>query len=261
LGKHAILGKERSMRRAFYSIFFLAALMAPAAGQSTQDKDIARAILERAILAHGGKEKLKEIQVEETRFRGTTMANEVKTPFEGEQIQLLPNYNRKVIRFSSKGAVQTVIQVLHDDIATIRVNNQAAAIDPQTEQGMRLVLKLARAMRLVPLLTDPAYSLAATGPTKVGERDADGIKVSAKGQGDIWLYFDRQTSLLTSAIYYFDEPNGVKARHDAYYGDYREDAGLQRPHKISWFREGKLVMEAEILNVKFLEKVPTFDFQ
>jgi hypothetical protein len=79
-----------------------------------------------------------------------------------------------------------------------------------------------RVIRLVDLLRDRGFILTALPDGKVDGRDAQGVKVSYRGQPDVSLYFDRASGLLVKYAYRHKAPGPFGGVLEVTLRDYRE---------------------------------------
>jgi hypothetical protein len=224
-------------------------------------QESARAVIERAITAHGGREKLSRVRADRVRLRGVLHVGTARVAFTNEVTVQLPRYYRSVVEVRIESRTQTIIHVLTGDEASITIDGQPQTISASHRSQLRQTLELEGAMRLVPLLTDPAYRLTHLGTFQLQARDVVGIRVQGKGQRDLKLYFDREKALLVKAEHLLDGPGGKDVRQEVYYSDYREAGGYLRPGRMAAYRDGKKVMEAELIDAVRLENVIPGTFQ
>ena len=109
---------------------------------------------------------------------------------------------------------------------------------------------------------DKNYTISPLGEIKVNDGAAVGIKVASKGHRDVNLYFDKQSGLMvkreTRAL---DLQNQQEVSEETFIRDYQDKEGLKTAKKVDVFRDGKKIMEAEILDVKFVDKLDDSQFQ
>ncbi len=233
------------------------AVLVPAVGA----QESPRAVIERAIAAHGGQERLAQVRADRVRLRGVLYVGPAGVTFSNEVTVQLPGHYRSVVEVRVGERTQTVVHVLSGDEASITLDGQAQTISATHRAQLKQTLELESAMRLVPLLSDPAYSLAHLGLFRLRDRDVVGIRVQGRGQRDLKLYFDRERGLLVKAEHLLDGAAGKDVRQEVYYSDYREAGGYLRPGRLAAYRDGKKVMEAELVDAVRLENVSPGTFQ
>jgi hypothetical protein len=232
----------------------------PALAQETP-----RAIIERAIAAHGGMERLGRLRAEKSTLRGKILAADKNAtelaPFSAETILQVPNRFKQIARLNEGTDKQkTVVQIVNGDKVLVAVNGQPQQLPPTVLSELRATVDLQRAARLVPLLTDNSYRLTALKEEKVNDRPALGVNVSLKGHKDLRLYFDRETGLLLKTEHARDDGSGKEVLQEEFYGNFKDFGGFRRWTRIVAFRDGKKLMEAELLDVKYYDKIDEAEF-
>lgn len=214
-----------------------------------------RTVIERAIAAHGGYEKLSRARADRARLRGNVHAGSSVVPFTSEVTVQLPQRYRSAVTMGEGVAAHTIVHEMDGSQVTITVDGK-----PQSAQGaqvnqLRQTLELEAALRLVPLLDEKAYALSHLGEFGLLGRVVVGVGVRGQGQRDLKLYFDRETALLVKTEQLIDGL-GKDIRQEVYYRDHREVAGHVRPGRAAAYRDGKKVMETELIDVVRLEATP-----
>jgi hypothetical protein len=246
------------MRKLAVSVGAVALLLGTSGPAAAQES--ARAVIERAIAAHGGRERLARVRADRVKIRGTLMAK-TEVPFVSEMTVQLPGRFKSVIELTSDGEKHIVVQIINGDKAGVWIDGQTQTkIPPAALAEMRDRLHLDRAVRLVPLLTDKTFDLAYLGESKVNERTAVGVKVTSKGQKEVRLYFDKAAGLLAKTEHILDDGRGKEVRQEEYYGEYQDFGGIKRPTKVVALRDGKKLMEGQVIDVKYLDKVDEAEF-
>lgn len=224
-----------------------------------------RSIIERAIAAHGGAERLSRIRADKVRLHGKILLpgkdGPVLVPFSGETTIQLPDKFKNVFQMNVNTDKKfDLVQILNGDKAFVTVNGQLQNLPPAALAEMHETMYLDRVVRLVPLLTDRGYELTALGKSKANNREVTGIKVSMKGHKDLRLFFDDETGLLIKSEHVLDNIGGKEVLQEEFYGDFKDFNGYRRPTRIAAFRAGQKVLEAEMLDVKYFNKFDDTEF-
>ncbi len=223
-------------------------------------QDEARALIERAVKAHGGAEVLGRIRVEKIKFKGTLILGAHTTPFVDETTMQLPSKYKHVIETNNDGDKHTLVYVLNGDKLFLTVDGRALQTDPAQLAEIRSGLELERAKRLLPLLEDKGYQLAVLEEIKVNERPAVGVRITGRGRKEMRLHFDKEYGLLVRAENRIDDGKGKEIRQHFFFGDFKDIGGYKRPTKVRAYRDGRQIMEAELLDAKPLDKVDETEF-
>src|SRR5947209_5609818 len=141
-----------------------------------QEQDLARAIIQRAIQAHGGQEKLTKHNAEKVKLRGTLYVRDQIIPFSAETTLQMPAQLKTVLEMTAAGQKHVLVQLIKGEKATVTENGQPIKVDAAALSEMRSAVQLQRAARLVPLLSDRSYRLAVVEPTKINDRPAMGVR-------------------------------------------------------------------------------------
>jgi hypothetical protein len=248
---------EAAMHCRLSAVYLLAALAGAAPLQAQEP----RALIEKAIKAHGGKERLSRLEADRIKVKGLLYIKDKAVPFTGETLIQLPTRLKNTFQLNLENRTVKLVQIVNAGNAWVTVDGQPHKIEPTALAEMRESLALSRAMRLVPLLTDRSYELAALGESMVGERKALGVRVAVKGRKDLRLFFDKESGLLVKSEHTLDDGNGKDLVQEEFYSDFRDLSGFKRPIKMVALRKGAKVMEAEFLEVKYYDRFEDEEFK
>src|SRR5262249_42160953 len=193
--------------------------------RSTDDP---RALVEKALKALGGEEKLGQKVATQRKVRGTFWpapgdALGLEVPIGGGVRSQSGNRSRFSFHVQMLGNQVEAVQIMNGDKAWRVMNGQVSAIEGEELLGLKQSLHQDRVMSLIPLLKDKRFTLAALDETKVEGRPASGIKVSFPDQSDTEIYFDKETGLPVKYGYRAKRFGETKERlHETILGDYRE---------------------------------------
>jgi hypothetical protein len=227
-----------------------------------QDNIDPKAILKKAIEAHGGAAKLSKFKAAVSKFKGTMelmgndvaingsstfqkpdrLKNEVNLELNGMQIPIVVVYNGKKMWVSTMGN-------------TMEIDDEKAL------KEMREGLQAEGAGSLVEFLEKP-YELNLIGEVKVKGKDAVGIRVSKKDQRDFSLFLDKKTHLLVkSEMRIHDMQAGQEVTQEKFITSYRDTDGMKTAKDLVIHKDGKLYMTLEITETKMFESLGDDAFQ
>jgi hypothetical protein len=213
-----------------------------------------RAIIERAIKAHGGQERLEKLKADRVALKGTLFLLDKKGEFTATTTVNMPAQFRNVMDLTLDGKKIAIVQIFNGDKAIVTIDGAAQKVTASALTEMRETLQLERAVRLTPLLKDKSFTLTALGESKVNDKPAIGVKVSAKNHREIKMFFDRDSGLLIKTEHTLEE-SGKEVTQEEHYSDFKDSEGYTRPRKLVVFRAGKKLMEAELVDATYLDKV------
>lgn len=248
----------------------------PKAGEADTSKK-AREVVERAIQAHGGMETLAQSRMDRVQMRGTMVMAKASPggsgkpvdpvdqspqviPFEAETLTSLPGgfKNRVTLAPGTPGKV-TMVQLQLNGKMALYANGIAQTIAPAQVEEFRETLFIQQAMRLVSLVKDPAFALEWEGEGALNERPVDLVLVRCEGRRPLRMTFDQGTGFLvrTSHIVMV---NGSPVIQEETYGDFRKLGAYIRPVKMVTTRGGRPLIDAEIVDVRYPQKISEAEF-
>jgi hypothetical protein len=215
----------------------------------------AKAILERAVTAHGGKDQLVRARADQVKVKGTLVLENQQIPFVAETWVELPSRFKNVLELTNPKGTTRLVQIIVKDRVTVTLDGRPHKTSPAALSEMRETLHLNNAIRLIPLLAEPEnYKCDYTGEVATDGRTLQGIKVSARDRRDLRLFFDKESGLLVRTEQQLEDGNGKEYRQETFYLDFRDLGGYKRPVKMAAYRDGKKVMDAELVEVKYHDK-------
>jgi hypothetical protein len=199
-------------------------LLGLVSGAAAQDD--ARAIIEKAITAQGGMEKLSLRLAGQSRIKGT-LSLPAPVPadvtVEGD-LFVQPGGPEKVsLHVEALGNTLKLIQVYDGDRGWKSLNGAVSDMDKNELEDARSSRYTDRVATLLPLLKDKGFTLTALGESKVNNQPALGVKVESKGQPEVRLFFDKTSGLLVKTEHQGKDPATMKeVPQEEYFSDYRE---------------------------------------
>jgi hypothetical protein len=219
------------------------------------DQDEAKIIIDKAIKAHGGQEKLAKFKALTLRLKGTIHQGGMDIAFSGEVVTQGIDQNRLALDADGNGTKFTFVQVLSGDKAWNKVNDTTEELNPDQLAEVKEGAYHNWVMTLAPL-KDKAFTLSSLGEVKVEKRPALGVRVSSKGHRDVNLYFDKETFLLVKTeMRVKDDQSGMEVSQEDTYSDYKDINGIKEAMKIVVRRDDKPFVEATVEEVKREEKL------
>jgi hypothetical protein len=230
--------------------FFLATVPAEA-----DDAADARALVEKAVKAQGGQEKLEKFAAHTSKFKGTFHGMGQAIPMTGEISSQGADRFKMEAEVEAGGMKFRFVSVLAGDKGWVRVGDATTEMDKDQLAEAEEQAYAGWVGTLAPL-KDKEFTLAAIGEAKVNDKPALGVKVSRKGRRDVDLYFDKETGLLVKTeTRVKDEGSGQEVTEENYPGEYKEVQGTKQPTKFTVKRDGKLWVEGEATEQQLAEKL------
>jgi hypothetical protein len=244
--------------RVFSIVVFLPAVVllpgvAAQAGDANEKK--ARAIIERAFQAMGGKEKLAAIRGATWTAKGKFYSFGPGVDFQGIFAAQGTDKARTELRFEFLGQKLVMISVVNGDKGWVKLNDILRELDKKTLLTQREHAYFIELASLTPLARDEKdLALSALGEAKVENADALVVKISRKGVPDVALSFDKTTSLPIKAEWksVIDKKEQVfEIRLD----NYQDVGGVKVAMKVVLKHNGKLFQDCEISDFVIVDRL------
>src|SRR5262249_12779332 len=230
------------MRRVFVSACVAGLLLGFAAdGRADEATDI----LDKAIKAHGGAEKLAKLKAVRTKTKGTL---EVAggLAFTQEVVVQLPDKFKETMDLNVMGNEVKVVTLLNKEKGSIHVNGKEQPLDDKVKAELKEASHAAQVGQLLSL-KKPPFTLTVLGELKVRDKPAVGLKVSAKGFRDIDVWFDKETGRIAKVERrVLDTMSGQEVTEERFVLEYQDFNGQPVAKKVSMNRDGKKFLELEV---------------
>lgn len=228
-------------------------------GGRAQDTTDLKAILKKAIEAHGGEKNLAKYQGSVSKFKGTILVNKQTINVTGETSFQKPDKLKNVMMLDINNKALAITQVYNGKKFWISVGGNTMEInDEKVLNEARESLLVEGAVALTAFLEKP-YELNFIGEVKVKGKEALGIRISKKGQRDFSLYFDKKTHLVVKTeMRALDLEGGAgfqEITQEKYLSDYRDKQGLKMPGRVEVHKDGVLFMDIELTEVNPVERL------
>jgi outer membrane lipoprotein-sorting protein len=226
-----------------------------------QEADV-KAVLDKAITAHGGADHLAKDKAVTMQMKGKLHSLGDGIDFTGEIASQLPDRLRFEMAITVMGTDLKIKQVVKGDKGWVAVNDMVMELTKEQMAEAREQMHVAAVTRLV-ALRDKAYKLSPLGEAKVEGKDAVGVRVEHKDRRDVSLYFDKKTGLLLKSETRGKDPMAGDNEFTAetLYDHYRKVDGFPVAHKVTIKRDGKLFIESTNSDVKVAEKLDDSTFE
>jgi len=181
-----------------------------------------RAIVQRAVDALGGLEKISQVKAVHRLSRGSYTHDRIV--FSAETFSQEPGRLKILHQSRDPDNPDSRILVLEGDKGWLSINGVLMDLDEEMQARLRRARHADRVSGLTALLRDKEkrYTLMALGESQVKGKPAVGVKVSSAGQPDMSLFFDKGTGLLVKTSQRVTESRvDNEALQEWYYSDYR----------------------------------------
>jgi hypothetical protein len=241
------------VRNAMLAFGFLFAASAPARADDAAD---AKAIIEKAVKAHGGQDKLDKFPAVTMAMKGKVHVMEMAIPFSGEITTQGSDKIKLDIEVDAGGMKFRIVNVVAGDKGWMKMGDATTEMDKDQLAEGKEQAYVGWVESLAPLLKDKQFTFATTGEIKVNDKPAVGVKVTSKGRRDVDLYFDKATGMLVKReARVKDEGSGQEVTEESFPSEYKETQGVKHPMKFTTKRDGKIFLEGEATECTLSEKL------
>ena len=243
------------MRITISGLVVIGLLAGTASRLCAADKSDPQAVIQKAIQAMGGEEKL-------AKFKSSISKGKCKFYAMGQAIDCTaewwiqpPRQLKAVYHMHMGGRNVTRIEVITKDAGWLSMNGRVLPLTVDQLAEIHEGMEAEKAVNLL-ALKDPEYQITSLEEAVVADRPAVGLKVKRKGHRDILLYFDKAKGYLVKMQTRTKGMGGGEVDEESLYADYRNHDGIQNPDKMTTKRDGQLFLECETTEFKAVEKIP-----
>ncbi|HJZ92219.1 MAG TPA: hypothetical protein VKE40_15190 [Gemmataceae bacterium] len=248
------------MRKLIGPALVTAIVCALASPARADDKDVT-AVLDKAIKALGGEEKLAAAKAVTWKSKGKLRRKDQDSDF---TIQMTFDGLDKVHQeFEGEFGGNKVkgVAVQNGDKGWRVFGDMKTELDKDALANQKRTMYLqVVAVTIVPL-KGKDFKTKMAGEEKVGDRPAVVIEVTGPDGKDFKMYFDKESGLPVKQTAKVAGLMGGEFDQETTYGDYKEFAGIKKATKVASKRNGEPFIDSEITDFKVLDKVDakTFD--
>jgi hypothetical protein len=251
------------MRRLLLPLFSAIVFLSPLPTVRAAD-DEARAIIDKAIKAHGGEEVLSKYKAGQFKNKGKLSLGGAEVEFTQNVSFMLPDKFKEALEMKIGGQDVNIVTLANGDKLSIEANGQKIELTDAIKESLKDAQQMMKAMRLVGLVKGKGVELAPLGEAKVEGKTTLGVRVTAKGQKDVSLFFDKETGLLAKIERRTVDPmTGNEVTEERIILEYqkKDKEGQSVPKKALVKHDGKNFIEAEVVDGKYLESLDDSEFQ
>lgn len=235
------------------------ALGLSAASATAQAPDAARAIIDRAIVTHGGEAALSKWPVITIRSEGIFHGFD-RTPvffFTSETTSHGSTQFTKKLDGKLHEEPFHVANVLEGSRGWVKIagngkeeTREFTAKELQSAQESAYLFGL---LTLVPL-KNPAFTLTVVDGDKTADQPNDGIRVSSPGHRDVTLFFAKKSGLLVKSMTRGRAGTPVEGNIETIYRQHKEIQGMQMPMSMMVSHNGTPLYSHWMRKYRFADK-------
>jgi hypothetical protein len=219
-------------------------------------EDDSKAVVDKAIKAIGGGAKLSAAKGLTWKTKGKLLFGDNENPYTAQTT--ISGLDRVHDEFEGdfNGNQFKALLVIDGDKGWRRFGDMSMELsaDELANDKRRFYLQAISMGMLSPLQTQD-FKVESAGEEKVGDANADVVKVTAPDGKDFKLFLDKKTNLPIRVVGQLLNFMGQDVSQETTYSDFKDFDGIKKATKHVVKHDGRAVVEAEIIDFKVLDKV------
>ena len=249
------------MKHVWYAVAALGFVLAVSVPARADDAADARKIVDKAVQAQGGQDKLAKLPGIVVKFKGTFHGMGEGIPMSGTVSTQGPDKVRADIEVEAGGQKIVIVNVLAGDKGWNKIINETKEMSKDEIAEGNEQAYAGWVATLAPL-TDKRFKLALIGESEIEKEPALGVKVSSKGHRDVDLYFSKKTGLLVKwETIVKEEGSDKEVTQETFVSDYKDVQGTKQAYKFVVKRASKLFLEGEATDIELFDKLDANTFE
>jgi hypothetical protein len=219
------------------------------------DKD-AKSILDKAVSALGGEEKLGKVNAFSWKAKGTITFGGNENEFDNQvTIKGLNQFRRE-----SSNDQFSVVVVVDGDKGWRKFGDQGGELEGDTLANEKRMIYLTAIPITLVQLKGNGFKYEAAGEDKVGDKPASVLKVTGPDGKDCKLYFDKESGLPVKEVAKVLDFRGEEYNSETTFADYKDFDGIKKATKVVTTRDGEPFQTWTLNEFKVLDKVDAETF-
>ena len=247
------------MLRHFIPALLVLAAVAPT-GPARADEKEALAVLDKAVKALGGEEKLGKVKAYSTKAKGTVTFGGNEIPFTGETTVQGVDKIRSEFEGEANGNAFKGVTVLNGDKAWRKFGDDAMEMDADALANEKRTVYLQVTPVLILPLKGKGFKVDSAPDEKVGDKPAAVVKASGPDGKEFTLYFDKESGVPVKQKARVVGFQNDEFSQETTYENYKDFGGIKRATKSVSKRDGEPFIDAEVVDFKTLDKVDADTF-
>lgn len=223
------------------------------------DESQVNQVLDKAMKALGGQEKLAKATAFTWKAKGQITIEGNESAFHGESTVQGIDHFHSTFEGEFNGNPFKALTVLSGDKGWRRFG-QIQEMDPDAVKNEKRTVYLLVVPTTILPLKSKDFKVEAVTDEKVNDKPVATLKVTGPDDRTFTLSFDKETGLPVRMIATVAGWMGDEYVQEVHYGDYKDFEGLKRPTKVTVKRDGEPFVSQEITEFKVLDKVPAETF-
>jgi hypothetical protein len=244
----------------FLGVVFLTATFGFLCTAALADDAQVNQILDKAIKALGGQEKLSKIEAVSWKSKGKITIEGNDNEFHSEATVQGLDHFRSVFEGEFNGNPFKALSVLSGDKGWRKIGDQVIEMEPDAVKNEKRTLYLMVVPSSILPLKSKGFKVETAADESVGGKPASVLKVTGPDGKDFTISFDKESGLPVRTVAKVAGWMGEEYVQDVTYSDYKDFGGIKKPTKSTVKRDGEPFVSSENVEFKVLDKVPADAF-
>jgi hypothetical protein len=222
------------------------------AGSSVRADD-ANAVIEKAIKAMGGREKLEKIHATEVKTKGLLNLDGNETPITAQAISEGVDHYRLQFEGDFGGNKIKAITVVNGNKGWRKFGDEVTKLNERSLRGEKRMMYLQQVVGNPTLFGHKGF--------KVLKADQSAVTATGPDGNEFTVYYDKETGLPAKLVAKVIGFTGEEVKQETTYSDFKDFGEIKKATKAESKRDGEPFLKQEIIEFKVLDKVDpkTFD--
>jgi hypothetical protein len=230
------------------------------AGAARADEKEAQAVVDKAVKALGGEEKLKKVTAFTVKAKGSLTFGDNASDFTGQTTYKGLDQMRSEFESEFNGSPFKAATVIDGTKGWRRFGDQTMPIEDDMLGNEKRRLYLSLVTVLPQLLKDKGFKVETAGEEKVGDKPAVVLKCTGPDGKDFTMCFDKESGLPVKQTAQVVGFMGEDLTQETLFSDYKEYDGIKKATKSEVKRDGQTFLKQELTEFKVLDKVDADTF-
>ncbi len=222
--------------------------------------DNVKSVIEKAVKAHGGEANLSKVKVIDQTGKGVVSFQGMDVEFSARIVTQLPDKSREEVTFEGNGQKIPTVRVFNGKEGWESGMGETRELDDVELAEMKSNMFENYVETILPLLNDKNLTLTLIGDQKVEDKPVIGVKVSAKDQKEIKLFFDKDSGLLVKSERQSLNPDKMETTSESFFSEFKEINGVRQPMKQVTKHDGVKFLEFQTSECKLADKTDDSSF-
>jgi hypothetical protein len=224
------------------------------------DDQDASAVIDKAVKALGGAEKLGAAKSVEWKSKGKLQINDNDNKFNTKVTAQGITHFRQEFDGEFDGNPIKGVTIVAGDKGWRKIGDDSNKLEDDALTNEKRTVYLQIVPGMPQLLKGEGFKVEVGDEDKIGGKPAAVLKVTGPDGKDFQLFFDKESGLpvrMTATVVDFQ---GEEYKQDSAYSDFKDFDGIKRATKVAMKRNDKKFLDMEVTEFKVLDKVDAKTF-